>query len=422
MTPERGENGPVGRSVRRVDGTGKTTGETRFFSDLYPPDVLWVRTLRSEPGPSGSVHARIRALDASKAESAPGVVRVITAKDIPGENSFGGHVQDQPVLCDGWVRFHGDAVALVVAETREAASAALKLIDVDYDPLPALLDPDAAMAGDAFPIGEGGNVVKAVHVERGDLGAGFAEADVIIENTFETPRQTAAFIETESGVARMEGEGGDVLVVETGAQNPFADRREIARSLSVPVERIRVRASPIGGGFGAKDGISMQIHLALVAWLTGRPVRLFWEREESNLAGWKRHPFRISLKTGVKRDGTLTAHTGFLTSGSTAIASSPTTRRPARSGGSARCRPASPWSARWTPWRRPSRWIPWRCASATPSGRAKPLPRATFCNVPSTTRRPWPPSSRPGPGGPGRNGSGKPRAPGSSGASESRPG
>ena len=108
------QNGPVGRSVRRVDRAGKTTGETRFFSDLYPPDVLWVRTLRSEPGPSGSVHASIRALDASKAESAPGVVRVITAKDVPGENSFGVHVQDQPVLCDGRVRFHGDALALVV--------------------------------------------------------------------------------------------------------------------------------------------------------------------------------------------------------------------------------------------------------------------------------------------------------------------
>ena len=114
MTPDRGENGPVGRSVRRVDGAGKTTGETRFFSDLYPPDVLWVRTMRSEPGPSGSVHARIRALDASKAESVPGVVRVITAKAVPGQNSFGVHAQDQPVLCDGRVRFHGDALALVL--------------------------------------------------------------------------------------------------------------------------------------------------------------------------------------------------------------------------------------------------------------------------------------------------------------------
>ncbi len=309
MTQDRGENGPVGQSVRRVDGAGKTTGETRFFSDLYPPDVLWVRTLRSAPGPSGSVHARIRALDASKAESAPGVVRVITAKDVPGENSFGVQVQDQPVLCEGRVRFHGDAVALVVAESKEAASAALELIDVDYEPLPVLLDPDAALAEDAFSIGEGGNVVKELHVGLGDIETGFAESDVLIENTFDTPRQAAAFIETESGVARMEGGGeGDILVVQSGAQNPFDDRREIARSLGIPVERIRMQASPIGGGFGAKDGISMQIHLALAAWLTGRPVRLFWEREESNLAGWKRHPFRISLKTGVKRDGTLTAH------------------------------------------------------------------------------------------------------------------
>ncbi|MFQ5693498.1 MAG: xanthine dehydrogenase family protein molybdopterin-binding subunit, partial [Nitrospinota bacterium] len=134
--------------------------------------------------------------------------------------------------------------------------------------------------------------------------AGFAEAEVVVEDTFETPRQMPAFIETESGVAWVEE---DVLVVQSGAQNPFRDRREIARSLGIPAERIRVHAAPLGGGFGGKDGITVQIHLALAAWWTKRPVRLFWDRAESGLAGWKRHPFRITLKTGARRDGALVA-------------------------------------------------------------------------------------------------------------------
>ncbi len=300
-----GGNGHVGRSVLRIDGAGKTTGETRFFSDLYPEDVLWVQTKRSEPGPSGAVHARIRSIDTSRAERAPGVIRVITAKDIPGENRFGVFVSDQPVLCDEKVRFHGDAIALVVAETKEEAAAAVDLIDVAYDPLPAVTDPDEAMKDGAVPIADEGNIFKEFHLRHGDVEGGFADADVVIENTFDTPRQTAAFIEPESGVARMDG---DVLVIQTGAQNPFRDRRDLARSLDLPLECIRIQASPLGGGFGAKDGITVQIHLGLAAMLTGRPVRLFWEREESTLAGWKRHPFRITLKTGAKRDGTLVAH------------------------------------------------------------------------------------------------------------------
>ncbi len=259
-----------------------------------------MRTKRSE-----AVHARIRSIDVSEAERSPGVVRVITAKDVPGENSFGVFVQDQPVLCDERVRFCGDAIALVVAETKEEAAAALPLIQVEYEPLPVLTDPDEAMAEDAAPIAEEGNVVREFHLTHGDVDAGFAEADLVVENTFETPRQMPAFIETESGVAWLEGE---TLVVKSGAQSPFRDRREIARSLGIPVEKIRLHASPLGGGFGGKDGITMQIHMALAAWLTKRPVRLFWDRKESSLAGWKRHPFRITLKTGTKRDGTMVAH------------------------------------------------------------------------------------------------------------------
>ena len=305
MAPERSGNGPVGQSLRRVDGDGKTTGETRYFSDLYPDGALWVRTKRAEPGPSGSVHARIRSLDISKAEKTPGVVRVITAKDVPGENNHGVFIPDQPVLCGERVRFHGDAIALVVAETKEAASAALELIDVEYEPLPVITDPDEAMKEGACSIGENGNLVKEFHLGHGDVDAGFGDADIVVENTFETPRQTAAFIEPESGVARMEG---DILIIQSGAQNPFRDRREISRSLNLPLERIRIQASPLGGGFGPKDGVTVQIHLGLAAMLTGRPVRLFWNREESTLAGWKRHPFRITLKTGAKKDGTLVAH------------------------------------------------------------------------------------------------------------------
>lgn len=298
------QTGPVGQSYQRVDATEKTTGETRFFSDLYPDDVLWVRTKRSEPDPSGAVHYRICSIDISQAEKVPGVVRVITAKDIPGENNHGVSTQDQPVLCNTRARFHGDAIALVVAETKQAASEALQLINIKSEPLPVITDPDEAMKKGAYNIGENGNIAKELHLGQGDVRKGFIDADIITENTYETPRQAAGFIEPESGVAWMEG---DVLVIQSGAQSPFRDRREISRSLNIPLDQIRIQASPMGGGFGAKDGITVQIHLGLAAMLTRKPVRLVWDREESTLAGWKRHPFRITLKTGVKKDGTLIA-------------------------------------------------------------------------------------------------------------------
>ncbi|MFD1040248.1 xanthine dehydrogenase family protein molybdopterin-binding subunit [Virgibacillus byunsanensis] len=292
----------VGKSVKRIDGPEKVTGEQKYKTDYNYPNMVWGKVLRST-----YPYAEIKAIDTSKAEAHPEVVCVLTHKDIPGFNGFGIVTPDQPVLCENVVRCTGDAVALVAAETLEAAEEAIALIEVDYDVLKPVTDVENAMIQGAPKLHPDGNIHSHVTIVNGNIDKGFEEADYIFENTYYSPRQMHAFIETEGGWGFLEADGS--LTIQCPAQYGHRDKLQIARSLALNPERINVYSSPNGGGFGGKDEITVQIYLALLALNTGgRPIKLHLSREESVIAGIKRHPFKVTVKTGAKKDGTLVAN------------------------------------------------------------------------------------------------------------------
>ncbi len=286
----------VGKSITRKDGAGKVTGETKFFSDMVLPDMLWAKVARSK-----CPHALIKRVDTSKAETVPGVVTVLTHKDIPGLNAFGIIIPDQPVLCHDKVRYLGDAIALVAAENLEATERAVELVEVDYEPLPVVSDPIEAMKPDAPKVHSKGNIQRHATVRVGDVEEAFREAAVVVENTFRTGRQMHMFLELEAGVGMLDSEGNIVLYV--GGQSPYRDQMQVSRALGISLERIRVISTPVGGAFGGKEENTVQIHLALLAMKTKRPVKMVWTREESGVAGMKRHPMNVTMKTGADRNG-----------------------------------------------------------------------------------------------------------------------
>ncbi|MCS7117792.1 MAG: xanthine dehydrogenase family protein molybdopterin-binding subunit [Thaumarchaeota archaeon] len=290
----------VGAPVVRRDAFEKATGTAMYASDLFPDDFLWVSVLRSR-----YPHAHIRRIDTAKARLHAGVVAVLTHEDVP-VNRFGVFVKDRPVLCDDRVRYIGDPVALVAAETREAALEAVKMIEVDYEELPAVTDPISALRADSPKVHEGGNVCRQTSLRFGDVEGAFARADVVVEGTYTTGTQIHAFLETEAGISYLDEKGR--VVVVAGGQSPHRDRAEIAHALNLPPERVRVITPYVGGAFGGKDDVTVQIHLALVTMKTGRPARLVLSREESMLSGTKRHPAIIKMRTAASRDGRLLAN------------------------------------------------------------------------------------------------------------------
>ena len=291
----------VGCRVPRFDAAAKVTGEERYAIDHYPERLLWAGVKRA-----GVPHGVIRNLDIAVARGLAGVTTVLTAADVPGTNRQGIVHKDQPVLVDGKVRHCGDAVALVVAADREVLRQALDSIEVDIEPLPGVFDPKAAMQPGAPLVHEGGNVLLHATIQAGDGMAGFDQCDVVVEDRFEVPMQSHAFLETENGVAWQEADGRIVLIVST--QAAFRDRFEIAHALGLEINRLRVISPYLGGAFGGKDGATVQCLLALAAMHTdGRPVKMVWDREESFLAGYKRHPAQMEYRLGARVDGTLHA-------------------------------------------------------------------------------------------------------------------
>ena len=290
----------IGKAVPRIDALDKTTGAVKYVTDLVFPGMLWGTVLRSE-----HPHALIRRIDTGRAAAAPGVVGIFTHRDVPGLNAFGIIKQDQPVLCQDKVRFMGDSIALVVAASKECACRARDLIEVEYEPLPVVSDMEEAITT-PVKVHERGNVIKHVQIKKGDVEQGFAQADLIVEETYHTPRQMHTFLETEGGVGVID-EKGDITIY-AGSQYPFRDIIQISRSLDYPREKIQVVAHTVGGGFGGKDEVTVQILLALATLKTGHPVKIVWSREESVIAGVKRLPMKITLKTAVTRDGKLVAN------------------------------------------------------------------------------------------------------------------
>jgi aldehyde oxidoreductase len=285
--------------IRRADAMDKATGRAMYAADLTAEGMLHGAVLRS-PHP----HADIVRIDTERARSMPGVAVVLTAADVPGINSYGRKIKDEPVLAESRVRKVGDPVALVVAASRAEAETALAAIKVDYVPLPALFDPEDALADGAPAIHPGGNLVAENRVRSGDIADGFARADVVVDGTYETTWNEHAYLEPEAVLAAWEGE---TLIVRTPTQYAHYQRTEVARTLGLPVEKVRIATTVVGGGFGGKTEITCQCLAALGTWHTGRPVRIVYGRQESFLSSTKRHPFRIRIRTGVTRDGDLTA-------------------------------------------------------------------------------------------------------------------
>ncbi|MCF7753884.1 molybdopterin-dependent oxidoreductase [Paenibacillus xylanexedens] len=287
----------------RPDGAPKVTGQLQYLTDMTLPDMIHGRVLRSE-----YPHARILSIDTSEAEALEGVYAVLTSKDVPGLNRFGIATPDQPVFCEDIVRYVGDAIAAVAADSPERAAFALDAIRVVYEELTPLDSTDAALAPGAPELHEHGpgNVLHRTEIKRGDAEQAFATCDHIVTETYYTPRQMHAYMETEGGLFVPDEEGR--LNVYAATQHGYKDRMQLARIIGCPEEDIRVVSSPIGGSFGGKDELNVQPYGALLALRCGRPVKMHNSRKESVRAGLKRHPMKIEMQTGMSREGTIQAH------------------------------------------------------------------------------------------------------------------
>jgi CO/xanthine dehydrogenase Mo-binding subunit len=300
----------VGKSVPRVDARGKVTGEALYSGDLTLPDMLHMKILFAE-----RAHARVLSIDISKAETAPGVVAVYTARDIP-VNEYGLQWQDQPVLCGPGspkpgtdvVRFVGDQVAVVVAETEAQAAAARKLIQVEYEDLPAVLDPVEAMKPDSPRVHEhigDSNICVHYKIRKGRVEEGFAQADVIVESEYRTPVQEHAYLQPEAGLAYLDDEGR--ITIACGGQWTHEDRHQVAHALGMTDEEIRVLYPAVGGAFGGREDMSVQIVLALAVLKLRKPVKIIWSRRESMIGHGKRHATVIRAKWGATSEGKVIA-------------------------------------------------------------------------------------------------------------------
>jgi xanthine dehydrogenase D subunit len=287
--------GRVGDSPLRPDGTLKVTGEFAYASDLWHDDMCWGVTLRS-PHP----HARIAGIDLTEALKVPGVYAVLTADDVPGENSVGLEHLDTPVLADGVVRYQGEPVALVAADHPETARRAAKRIKVDYQVLPAVTDPRRALDEDAPKVHDGGNLVRHLVLRRGAQSKG---APVVVALDFEVGMQDQAFLGPESGLAVPAEDGGIDLYVAT--QWLHVDQQQVCRALGLPKEKVRLTLAGVGGAFGGREDLSMHVHACLLALHTGKPVKMSYNREESFFGHVHRHPAWMHYEFGAESDGTL---------------------------------------------------------------------------------------------------------------------
>ncbi|MDX1663611.1 MAG: xanthine dehydrogenase family protein molybdopterin-binding subunit [Candidatus Promineifilaceae bacterium] len=305
----------IGERLYRVDAPGKVTGAT-----LYPADIWAEEVLHGKVVFSGRPHARMVSMDLGAAEAVPGVVRIFTARDVPN-NEYGLTIFDQPVLVglgspnpgSDISRWEGDQVAFVVAETAAAAAEAAERIEIEWEELPLVTDPVAAMNADTLVHAEReeGNIYAHYRIRKGDMQAGWAAADVVVEGEYVTPFQEHAYLQPEAGLAYMDGEGR--VTVEVAGQWTHEDQEQICHALELPPEKVRVIYPAIGGAFGGREDMSIQIVLALAVWRlfeeggVDRPIRVQWSREESIIGHHKRHPIRIRARWGATREGQITA-------------------------------------------------------------------------------------------------------------------
>jgi CO/xanthine dehydrogenase Mo-binding subunit len=304
----------IGQSIKRVDAVGKVTGEALYPGDINLDNQAYMKILFAN-----RPHAIIQKLDTQAAEALQGVIAVFTAKDVP-VNEYGLIMPDQPVLCGPGsskiyaerVRFVGDQIAVIVAETEEIAAQARDLIEVEYEDLPVISDPLEAMKPEAILLHpeRGSNTLVNYRIRKGDIEAAFKQADVIVEGEYRTPAQEHAYLQPEAGLGYIDDEGR--VTVEVAGQWTHEDQEQIAHSLGLPLDKVRVIYPAIGGAFGGREDMSVQIVLALAAWRLhqrgiDRPVKIIWSREESIIGHHKRHPYIIRTRWGATREGKLLA-------------------------------------------------------------------------------------------------------------------
>ncbi|MEX1071871.1 MAG: molybdopterin cofactor-binding domain-containing protein [Anaerolineales bacterium] len=292
----------VGRTQVRPDAVEKVTGLAIYSDDLEFDGMLFAKVRRA-----GVPHAFLKRLDISKAKLLPGVVAVLTAADIPGERNHGLVIYDWPVMIGVGerIRYVGDALAIVAAETQDIAELAADLIEAEFELQPVISGPVQARQEGVPQIHEKGNLLKHIKVRKGDMEQGFAQSEVILEHTFHTPITDHAFLEPECSIAVPTPDGR--MEIYVGSQIPYQDRAQVARVLGWPEKRVRIIGQLMGGGFGGKEDIAGQIHAAMLAQVTGRPVKLLFDRQESLLVHPKRHATQIRVKLGAKQDGRLVA-------------------------------------------------------------------------------------------------------------------
>ncbi len=304
----------IGQPIQRIDAMGKVTGETLYPGDVNLPNQAHMKILfAAQP------HAIVRSIDTSEAEVLPGVIAVFTAIDVQ-VNEYGLIYNDQPVLCGPGsskpytdrVRFIGDQVALVVAETEEIAAQGCELIKVEYENLPVLTDVEKAMQESAILLhpDKNTNIFCHYRIRKGDTEDGFAKADVIIEGEYHTPAQEHAYLQPEAGIGYIDEEGR--VTVQVAGQWTHEDQGQIAHALNIPLEQVRVIYPAIGGAFGGREDMSVQVVLALAVWKLyqrgiNRPVKIIWSREESIIGHHKRHPYILRTRWGASKEGKILA-------------------------------------------------------------------------------------------------------------------
>ena len=285
----------LGESVARPDGTLKVTGDFAYSSDLWADGMLWASTLRS-PHP----HARIKSINIAPALKINGVSAVLTHDDVPGAKLYGLEIIDQPVLAFDTIRFHGEAIAIVAADHPETAKRAAQAIIVEYEILEPVVDADFAISGKAPVIHSGGNITRHVPIIFGPQNL---TADIVVKGEYEVGMQDQAPLGPESGLAIPSDDGGIDLYIST--QWLHVDRGQLATVLGIPPEKVRITLAGVGGAFGAREDLSMQAHIALLAMRTGKPVKIVYSREESFFGHVHRHPGKLRYEHGVTKEGKL---------------------------------------------------------------------------------------------------------------------
>ncbi len=289
----------IGQRIPRHDAILQVTGKAEYGIDLARRGMLHAKVLRS-----ALPHAKLLKLDTTRARNLPGVAAVITAADVPN-NRFGFTHLDQPLLAEDKVRYRGDAIAAIAADSLKTAEEALRLIDVEYEPLPGIFDPVQAMEPDAPKIHGESNIASHIKIRYGDIELGWSRSDEIVEDTLTTQMIEHASIEPHAALAEVDGRG--MVTVHSSVQRPFLIATDLSKILKIPLNRIRVVVTAVGGGFGGKNEITMEPYICLLALKTGKPVKLVYTREEEFQATTVRHPYIVKYKSGVKKDGTLVA-------------------------------------------------------------------------------------------------------------------